>query len=81
VGMDEGKRTVELNLGGRHYNIKTSLDDETTRRVVEILQEAFSQTSNRLGQEERFLLISLHLAYNMVFLERRLQDALKDTEG
>ena len=45
-----------------------------------MLKEAFSHTPHRISREERLLLTSLHLAYNMA-LEKRLQKALKEAEG
>ncbi len=74
-------RTIEVTLGGRRYPVKTSLDEKTTERVIEMLKEAFSHTPHRISREERLLLTSLHLAYNMASLEKRLQKALKEAEG
>lgn len=80
--MSENRqRTIEVALGGKRYPVKTSLDEKTMERVLEVLKETFSQTPYRLSQEERLLLTALHLSYDIVSLEKRLQKALKDTEG
>ncbi|NLG95259.1 MAG: cell division protein ZapA [Acetomicrobium flavidum] len=81
VSEDRYQKTIEVTLGGKRYPVKTSLDEKTMDSVLEVLKDAFSRTPHRLSQEERLLLTALHLCYDIVSLEQRLQKALKDAEG
>lgn len=74
-------RTIRVVLGKKQYSIKTSLDEKASDRVVSLLQEAFSKTPYNVDYEERLLLVALQLVYDLISLEKRLEEALKSTEG
>ena len=73
-------REVRIPIGKRSYPMQTELDDDTFKRVVEIVNEVCGTISDT-DQDRMLVLACLQLAYNLEkvsglleSLDRRLND-------
>ena len=75
------RREVRIQIGKRSYLIQTDLDDETLKRVVDIVKEAGEAIGGNVDQDNLLVFTSLQLAYNLEktsklleFFDRRFDD-------
>ena len=59
------RREVRIQIGKRSYLVQTELDDETLKRVVDIVKEAGEAVGGNVDQDNLLMFTCLQLAYNL----------------
>jgi len=75
------RREVRIQIGKRNYLVQTELDNETLKRVVDIVKEAGGAINGNVDQDNLLMFTCLQLAYNLEktselleFFNRRFDD-------
>ena len=75
------RREVRIQIGKRNYLVQTELDNETLKRVVDIVKEAGGAINGNVDQENLLMFTCLQLAYSLEktselleFFNRRFDD-------
>ncbi len=81
--MEKEKRTVSFNILGEEYKIATDLDQETTLRIAEYVNEKIEDTAKKVGYASLTkiaVITALNIAREL-FLEKKDAELLDETIG
>ena len=66
-------REVRIPIGKRSYPMQTGLDEDTFKRVVEIVNEVCGTIDSNADQDRLLVLTCLQLAYKLEKISRLLE--------